>query len=189
MATDEAAVAERPSRARAAEAPRPSAAPAPAEPARPKAPAAARVPTLLDFYPLEDAKSTQLSAFFEALRAGRFTTTRCRKTGRLLWPPRLICPDCHDAELDWVELPTTGSLYAFSAVLVGAPLGMEADVPFCVGLVDLDGVPLRLFGRIDGAPWDRLAVGDRVRLVPLPLEDGRIFYRFRLEAPSTAGPR
>ena len=145
---------------------------------------AERPPTILDFYPLEEANSTRLSAFYEALARGKFTTTRCRKDSSLLWPPRVVCPTCHTSELEWVDLPETGRLYAFSAILAGAPLGMEADVPFVVGLVDLDGVALRLFGRIVGSTWTECHVGQRVRVEPFALPDGRSFYRFRTLAPA-----
>ena len=73
----------------------------------------------------------------------------------------------------------SGTIYAFSAVLVGAPMGMESDVPFAVGLVDLEGGNLRLFGRIVGRGWDQLAIGDPVSVEPFDLPDGRVFYRFR----------
>ena len=86
-------------------------------------------------------------------------------------------------ELEWVDLPKTGRLYAFSAVLAGAPLGMEAEVPFVVGLVDLDGVALRLFGRIEGSPWNECRIGQPVAAETYAIPDGRWFYRFR-----TAGP-
>ena len=91
----------------------------------------------------------------------------------------MVCPACHTSELDWVDLPSEGRLYAFSAVLVGAPLGMESEVPFVVGLVDLEGVPFRLFGRVVGTPWEQCRVGQRVRAEPYDLPDGRVFYRFR----------
>lgn len=136
-------------------------------------------PFLLDFFPLETEKETRLSRFYDRLREGRLSTTRCAKDALLHWPPRTACPQCHTEELSWVDLPERGRVYAFSAVLVGAPLGMEADVPFAVGLVDLDGVPLRLFGRIEGKPWNALRVGELVRVEPYDIGDGRFFYRFR----------
>lgn len=142
------------------------------------APAGKR-PFLLDFFPLEGPEQTRLSRFYDRLREGRLSTTRCLVDRELLWPPRTACPKCHREELEWVDLPEGGRIYAFSAVLGGAPMGMEADVPFAVGLVDLDGVPLRLFGRIDGRPWTALHVGDRVRVESFELGDGRVFYRFR----------
>jgi uncharacterized OB-fold protein len=136
-------------------------------------------PFLLDFFPLEDEKQTRLSAFYRNLREGRLTTTKCRTDGTLAWPPRVVCPNCHTAELDWVDLPMDGRIYAFSAVLVGAHLGMESEVPFVVGLVDIPDVPFRLFGRIVGTPWEQCRVGQKVRAEPYDLPDGRVFYRFR----------
>lgn len=136
-------------------------------------------PFLLDFFPLETERETRLARFFARLREGRLSTTRCAKDGELLWPPRTACPKCHGEDLAWVDLPETGRLYAFSAVLAGAPLGMEDQVPFAVGLVDLDGVPLRIFGRIEGRSWNELVVGQTVRVEPFDIGDGRYFYRFR----------
>jgi len=138
-------------------------------------------PFLLDFFPLETSDQTRLSRFFDRLKEGVVSTTRCPKDNVLLWPPRTACPVCHGETLEWVDLPRRGHLYAFSAVLGGAPLGMEGEVPFAVGLVDLEGAPLRLFGRIEGRPWTELFIGQPVRLESYDIGDGRWFYRFRTE--------
>jgi uncharacterized protein len=155
----------------------PAAVPA-APPATPSPPE--RLPYLLDLYPLESPNQTRLSPFFEALHQGRFTTTRCRKDRKLLWPPRAVCPVCHTADLEWVDLPATGRIYAFSALLAGAPIGQEADLPRVVGLVELDGSPLRLFGRLLGIDWRECRIGLPVRVEPLTLPDGRAYYAFRV---------
>lgn len=135
--------------------------------------------TLLDFYPPQDPRWTRIAPFFLALKDGRFTTTRCTRDGTFHWPPAVACPKCHREELQWVDLPTHGRLYAFSEVRGGAPLGMEGGVPFVVGLVDLPGAPLRLFSRIVGRPYAELALGEPVRFETFPIRDGRLFYRFR----------
>ncbi len=167
--------------------PAPTTAPPAAEPRSSPAPAAApetrpreKRPFLLDFFPLDTPDQTRLSAFYDRLRTGHLSTTRCPKDRSLHWPPRTACPDCHTEELDWVDLPELGKIYAFSAVLGGAPLGMESEVPFAVGLVDLDGAPLRLFGRIEGRPWNELRIGQAVRVETYDIGDGRYFYRFRV---------
>ena len=163
----------------------PANSPGPARPeARPTSPApeASRrksTATAFDFFPQEEAQQTRISRFFDELRAGRLTTTRCRKDGELHWPPRVTCPHCHGEDLEWVTLPLTGKLYAFSALLAGAPLGMETELPIVMGLADLDGEAVRVFGRIVGAAWSDLTVGQAVRVEPFELEDGRVFYRFR----------
>jgi uncharacterized OB-fold protein len=160
--------------------PEPASSPVPkAKPTRP--------PTLLDFYPTEDPSLTRISRFFDLLREGRFATTRCSQDRLLLWPPRVACPRCHGEELEWIDLPSRGRLYAFSAVLAGAPLGMEADVPYSVGFADLEGVPLRLFGRIVGRRWEELRVGLPVKVEPVDLADGRVYYRFRVDEPTGPG--
>jgi len=138
-----------------------------------------RRPFLLDFFPLEGESDTRLARFYDRLRAGRLSTTRCPNDGEVHWPPRVACPRCHGEALEWIDLPEQGTVYAFSAVLGGAPLGMESDVPYVVGLVDLDGIALRLFGRIEGTTWDRLTIGHRVRVEAYDIGDGRKFYRFR----------
>jgi len=157
-----------------------AAAPPPDASARPTPPKSAeKRPFLLDFFPLETSDQTRLHRFYERLREGHLSTTRCARDGELHWPPRTACPKCHTEELEWVDLPDGGHVYAFSAVLAGAPLGMETDVPFAVGLVDLDGAPLRLFGRIEGRPWTELRIGQPVRVETYDIGDGRMFYRFR----------
>lgn len=135
-----------------------------------------RLPYMLDFYPLQDQKFTRISEFFKNLKEGRLTTTKCNACGKLLWPPRIVCPECLSENLEWVDLGVEGELYAFTEMRLGAPLGFVEDVPFCIGLVKIGG--LLISARIDDAKCEDLKIGDRVRLKIIELEDGRVFYRF-----------
>jgi len=141
-----------------------------------KRPESVKLPFMLDFYPLEDSKATQISQFFLNLKQGRLTTTKCKKCASLLWPPRIVCPNCFSNELEWVNLENEGELHAFTEVRIGAPLGFVQDAPFCVGIVKIGG--LLMSSRIDNAKYDQLKIGDKLRLKIVELEDGRIFYRF-----------
>jgi uncharacterized OB-fold protein len=141
-----------------------------------KRPETIKLPFMLDYYPLEDSKATQISQFFQNLKKGQLTTTKCKKCAQLLWPPRIVCPNCLSNELEWIDLGIEGELYAFTEVRVGAPLGFVQDVPFCVGLVKIGG--LLISSRIDNAKYDQLKIGDKVWLKVVELEDGRVFYRF-----------
>jgi len=141
-----------------------------------KRPETIKLPFMLDFYPLEDNKATGISQFFKNLKEGRLTTTKCAKCAQLLWPPRVVCPNCLSNEFEWVDLGSEGELYAFTEVRIGAPLGFVQDVPFCVGLVKIGG--LTVSSRIDNVKYDELKIGDRLRLKVVELEDGRVFYRF-----------
>lgn len=136
-----------------------------------------KLPYMLDFYPLEDEKYTRVSEFFKNLKEGRLTTTKCKNCAKLLWPPRIVCPDCLSNELEWVDLGTEGELYAFTEMRLGAPLGFVQDVPFCIGLVKIGG--LLISARIDNAKYEQLKIGDKLKLKIVELDDGRVFYRFK----------
>ena len=131
-----------------------------------------------DFYVLQGQEQTQISPFFHNLRHGRLTTTRCKACGTLLWQPRIVCSKCNATEMEWVDLPREGALFAFTAVYAGAPLGMEKDVPFVVGIVQLDGSPMKVVARIDDARYEDLRIGDRVGLRVVDVPDGRVWFRF-----------
>ena len=136
-----------------------------------------RIPFMLDFYPLQDEKNTKISQFFKNLKGGHLTTTKCKKCDKLLWPPRIVCPECLSESLEWVDLDMEGELYAFTEIRLGAPLGFVEDVPFCIGIVKIGG--LLISTRIDNAKYDELKIGDKLTLKIIELEDGRVFYRFK----------
>jgi len=131
-----------------------------------------------DFYPLESEQQTRIAPFFEHLRQGRLTTTKCGECGLVLWQPRVVCAHCHGDRMEWIDLPKTGTIFAHTAVLAGAPLGFEKDVPFVVAVVQLEGSDLKVTARIDGARYEDLHIGDPVRLKVISLQDGRQWFRF-----------
>jgi len=135
------------------------------------------LPYMLDFYPLEDEKNTRINQFFKNLKNGHLTTTKCKECSKLLWPPRIVCPNCMSDTLEWVDLGVEGELYAFTVMRAGAPLGFEKDVPFCIGMVKIND--LLLSARIDDAKYEDLTIGDKVELKIVQLEDDRVFFRFR----------
>jgi len=135
-----------------------------------------KLPYMLDFYPLQDEKSTRIGRFFQSLKEGKLTTTKCKNCGKLMWPPRIVCPECFSENLEWVDLGAEGELYAFTEMRLGAPLGFVEDAPFCIGLIKIGG--LLISARIDEAKYEDLKIGDKAKLKIVELEDGRVFYRF-----------
>lgn len=138
------------------------------------------LPRLLDFYELQTEDTTQIAEFYDNLRDGRLTTTECGDCGEIHFPPRIVCPECQSEDLDYVDLPHEGELFAFSTVRAGAPMGMEDEVPFVIGIVDLG--PVQLSAHVDGAEYDDLSIGDPVEMkvveIDGPVDHERVFYRF-----------
>lgn len=136
------------------------------------------LPYILDFCPLQDEKSTRIHPFYDNLRKGKLTTTKCTSCGTLSWQPRVVCPECSSDELEWVELPLTGKLFAFTAMMLGAPIGFEKEVPFPIGIIELDEVGIKILARIDDIKYEELEFDMPMELKVFTLEDGRVLYRF-----------
>ena len=137
------------------------------------------MPLILDFYPLEGDKQTRINAFFENLKKGRLTTTKCKKCKKVHWHPRVMCDGCNSDDLEWVDLPKFGKLAEFTAMTVGAPMGFERDLPFVMGMVEFPGLDIKVASRIDGIRYEDAYFGMDVELKTITLEDGRMFFRFK----------
>jgi uncharacterized OB-fold protein len=144
------------------------------------------VPFILDFLPQEEPDQTRIHKFYENLRQGRLTTTKCNACGQVLWQPRIVCPHCNADEMSWVDLPHEGTVYAHTAMLLGAPLGFEDDLPFVIAIVTLDlgkDGTMNLFSRVDDTTYEELSIGDTVWFKEVDCGDGRVFFRFTAQAP------
>ncbi|MCK5291568.1 MAG: Zn-ribbon domain-containing OB-fold protein [Thermoplasmata archaeon] len=136
------------------------------------------LPYLLDFCPLQTEDFTRIHEFFTNLKEGKFTTTKCKSCGEILWQPRVVCPHCNSDEMEWIDLPQEGKLFAFTEVIHGAPLGMEDDAPFSIGIVDLEDPKMKVLARVDDAHYEDLEFGQEMRLKIITLEDGRVWFRW-----------
>jgi len=84
-----------------------------------------RYSVILDTYPMEGKELTKIWKFFENLKEGRFTTTKCKKCGKVSFPPRILCPECLSETFEWTDLPTEGSVEFFTELKAGVPVGFR----------------------------------------------------------------
>jgi hypothetical protein len=142
----------------------------------------------MDLWPQQSKEFNQIHPFYDHLKEGRFTTTKCKDCGSEPFPPRVLCPDCYSDNMEWIDWPTTGEVLEFTEEMVGVPLGFGKP-PMVHALVDLQG-KRTFFVRIINCEAGELKVGDQVRLSvfdvdPVPQEQGRevveiprVFYAF-----------
>jgi uncharacterized OB-fold protein len=119
----------------------------------------------MDMWPLECPEFNRLYQFYDNLREGRFTTTKCRKCGHIAFPPGVICPKCWSDELEWVDLPQRARVVTFTETQAGAPIGFEP--PLIMAWLDFgkDSPLKQLLGRIINCSEGELKEGDEVRFV------------------------
>jgi len=134
-------------------------------------------PATMDMWPIEAKEFNRSWPFYENLKQGRFTTTKCKDCGNVSYPPRVICPACYSENLEFIDLPKTGKVVVFSEEVKGVPLGFES--PLIHAVVDLGVDPVRrLLTRIVNCQAGQLKRGDEVQLavfdIPaMPVEKGR----------------
>jgi uncharacterized protein len=91
----------------------------------------------------------------------------CEACGRDHFPRSSTCPYCASAETTGVTLPSTGRLWAWTAV-TAAPPGYRGEVPYGFGVVELtDG--LRVLGRLTESDPGRLSLGEEMEVAVVPL--------------------
>jgi uncharacterized OB-fold protein len=121
----------------------------------------------IDPFPLESPEQTKLHDFYARLAAGRLSTTQCAGCGRAAWPPRGFCPHCGSDRFDWIDLPSEGTVYAFTVQEAGLPAGFAGPRVFAIVTV----ADHRIFTVVTGADPTSVRMGQRVRLAPLRVAD------------------
>ena len=124
-----------------------------------------KYPVTMDMWPVEAKEFNRLYPFYDHLKEGRLTTTKCPECGKVAYPPRVICPECLNESLEWIDLPKEGTVIVAAEQMKGVPLGFEA--PLIHAWIDLgpqSPIP-RLLTRVINSPPGTLEEGERVRLV------------------------
>ena len=116
--------------------------------------------------------------FWEATRRHELTMQRCESCDRLVWYPRYVCPQCGAASLRWETLSGKGVVYAVSVHHRPAFPALADKVPYSVVLVDLDEGARMMSNVFGPVP----AVGDRVEVTWVALDDGRNLAVFQPES-------
>lgn len=93
------------------------------------------------------------------LRGGRSASS-----GTYHFPLADVCPYTGAEDVEPVELPHTGRLWLWTAVTTPPP-GYDGPVPYGFGIVELDGIGLRVVGRLTVAEPDHWREGQPVRVV------------------------
>ncbi len=122
-----------------------------------------------------DAK---IAPFVDYLQKGKIMTTKCKKCGKVFFPPKAHCPNCISSDVEWLEITGDGKLLTFTVVNYG-PSGFENDAPYTLGIAEFnEGV--KILGRVSKTikPND-IKTGMKVTLAPVKLDNERIIYELK----------
>ena len=109
--------------------------------------------------------NAETADFWEAAADGILKIKTCGDCSEAHYYPRAICPHCGSDDTRWVETRGEGEIYSVSVMRRGE------GAPFAVAYVTLAEGPVILTNIVD-CDHDALAIGQPVRVVFKPTEDG-----------------
>ena len=93
----------------------------------------------------------------------RLEAAKCAACGKILYPPRAVCPECRGRVFQDHRLRDTGKIVTYTIQHVAASQ-FAGQTPFAIGIIETDD-GARLMAQIVDFPLETLRTGLRVRLV------------------------
>lgn len=107
--------------------------------------------------------------FQDYLKEHKVMACRNKTSGKLYVPPRMMCPESHTTDMEWVEVSGKGKLIGFTVITVGPTFMIEdgygRDNPYCAGIVQLEDGPAisgQIFG-VDVKNPENIKIGTEVQ--------------------------
>ena len=122
--------------------------------------------------------SPEAEEYFAGTVRGELRVRHCRACARHHHYPRLACPHCGSDDLEWVTASGRGTLHSFTVVRQNGIPPFHEQVPFVVGLVDLDEDGARFVAQLPEVAPEDARIGMRVRAVFRPASDQVAFVDF-----------
>jgi uncharacterized OB-fold protein len=120
--------------------------------------------------------------FWHAAKEDRLVVPRCTKCDTFRFPPSPFCWVCQHTDVEWVQLPGTGTLYTFTVVRHPLHPDLAGAVPYVSGVVELDGTQgdgARMLVNITDCDPDTISIGTRVQIWFEHVNDEMSTPRFR----------
>jgi uncharacterized OB-fold protein len=109
--------------------------------------------------------SPEAEEYFAGTVRGELRVQRCHACGLHHHYPRMACPHCGSDDMEWITAVGLGSLHSFTVVRQNGIPPFHGQVPFVVGLVDLDEAGARFVAQLPSVAPDQARIGMRVRAV------------------------
>jgi len=118
------------------------------------------------------------TAHYKALGEHKLAGSRCKACGKLYFPARPMCPECHGKEMEAAELSGKGRLSAYSVIYIAPTAMIQAGYdrknPYCAAVVNLEEGPsicAQLVG-VDVAHPETIKIGTPVNATFLDRGEG-----------------
>ena len=123
-----------------------------------------------------DIPISKTHEFWDALKEGRFVTTKCAKCGNVSFPPQADCPRCMSGEFAWVELGRDATLVTYTQVRI-PPASFANNDPYVIAIGRLDN-GVNVLAWLEGVKPEDAKLGMKLRVEARTAETGNPYYVF-----------
>ena len=113
---------------------------------------------------------------WEGVKEKKLLIQKCKGCGKLLHPPRPMCPACQSAEQEYVESSGKGKIHSFVTYNKSFHKGFKA--PYSVVLVELEEGPRLISNTVDIKPED-IEIGMPVEITYEEIDETLTLYKFK----------
>lgn len=111
---------------------------------------------------MEASAPFTIESFYSYIGQKRLMAAKCKNCGKLILPPRPVCPACYSKEMEWVQLSGKGKVETYTVIHVAPPEFVDR-IPYIVAVVRLEeGV--KLPGIVTGVKPEDMRVGMDVEI-------------------------
>ncbi len=123
-----------------------------------------------------DIPISKTHQFWDALREGKFVTTKCRVCGTISFPPQADCPSCMSGEFEWVDLGTQAKLVTYTYVQITPASFVDSD-PYIIAIGELSN-GLKVLAWLEGVTLPEAKLGMQLKLEARGSKEGNPYYVF-----------
>lgn len=88
--------------------------------------------------PLPKIANQVAKDFYEGTKKHKLLVQHCNDCGKNIFYPKVFCPYCFSTNLGWIESSGKGKLYSYTVCMSNVSEVFEPDLPYVVGVVDLE---------------------------------------------------
>jgi uncharacterized OB-fold protein len=114
--------------------------------------------------------------FWDALKLGKFITTKCKACGNTSFPPQTDCPRCMSNEHEWVDLGTGAKLVTYTYVQITPASFVDSD-PYIIAIGELSN-GLKVLAWLEGVTLQQAKPEMKMRLEARDTQGGNPYYVF-----------
>jgi hypothetical protein len=103
-----------------------------------------------------------IEQLYKCMNQGKLMGGKCKKCGKIHFPPRPLCDECFSKEFEWVEMPMKGKLLTYTVIHI-APAQFQTMAPYAMGIVEVEN-GLKISGMIKEVALDHLKIGMPLKL-------------------------